>query len=139
MSIENLNLALEECFKYKHSFSKEVKLENCPNLLFLLENFVKKDFSNPYALYLEVTSLCNLRCKHCFFGYNENNYVANDDMSTKEMLSLIDDLVENHEICAVNIMGKEPFMNRDILKIIKHIKSYNLYLRIQTNGTLITD
>ena len=139
MSIEKLDLALEECFRYKHSFSKEVQLENCPNLLFLLENFVKKDFSNPYALYLEVTSLCNLRCKHCFFGYNENNYVASNDISTKEMLSLIDDLVENHEICAVNIMGKEPFMNRDILKIIKHIKSYNLYLRIQTNGTLITD
>lgn len=138
-TITNLNQALETCFNYKNSLAKEIELENCSNLLFLLDNFVQKDFINPYALYLEVTSLCNLRCKHCFFGYDETNYSAKDDLTTEEIIKLIDYLVEKYEICAVNIMGKEPFMQKDILKIIKHIKKHNLYLRIQTNGTLITN
>ena len=126
------------CYEYVHSFSKDIKPSECPDLTFLLENLVKKDFKNPFALYLEVTSMCNLRCKHCLFGYDENNYSANDDMSKEEILKLIDYMVEKHEVCFVNIMGKEPFMHKEILQIIEYIKNKNLYLQIQTNGTLIT-
>lgn len=135
----DVNKALTNCFNYKHSCAKSIEKKDCGSLLFLLDNFIQRDCTNPYALYLEVTSLCNLRCKHCFFGYDENNYTAKDDMTTEEILSLIDYMVKEYEICAVNIMGKEPFMRKDILTIIKHIKKHNLYLRIQTNGTLINE
>ena len=42
------------CYDYVHSFSKDIKISDCSDLTFLLENLVKKDFCNPLLFILRL-------------------------------------------------------------------------------------
>ncbi|QHQ63103.1 putative heme d1 biosynthesis radical SAM protein NirJ1 [Anaerocolumna sedimenticola] len=80
------------------------------------------------------TNQCNLNCKHCYA--NSKNYKAEQELSTNEAKSLIDDLAKLH-IPVLLISGGEPLMRDDIFEIINYANKYNIRITISTNGTLI--
>ena len=84
--------------------------------------------------YIEITSACNLRCKHCY----NNSSVLNNQIDKDDFYRIVQELVECG--CAeISISGGEPFMHNHIIDyiracIILGIKRIN----IVTNGTLIS-
>lgn len=80
------------------------------------------------------TNQCNLNCKHCYA--NSNNFKSEQELTTKEAKSLIDDLAKLN-IPVLLISGGEPFMRDDIFEIIQYANKCNLRITISTNGTLI--
>lgn len=99
------------------------------------ERFVH-DF--PFDITWELTSGCNLRCKHCYIQDKENAYSTNNDLSAEDTLLLANNLCEFFEACHVTLTGGEPFLNPKIMDIIRVFKEHHTALYIQTNGTLLT-
>lgn len=92
--------------------------------------------AHPWVFHWGVTSECNLRCKHCYYSDNASKYYSNNDLSSNEAMNLIEAL-GHLNICHVKVSGGEPFLRKDILEILKKLKSKNFSLAIQTNATLI--
>lgn len=82
----------------------------------------------------EVTMGCNLRCEHCGSACTTG---MPDELTTEESLALIDEVMKLRPVVFV-LAGGEPFMRKDWEILVKRISSYDVKLRIITNGTLIT-
>lgn len=89
---------------------------------------------NLKGLYIEITSKCNLKCKHCYNNSGETS--INLPFDTLEGL-IADALREG--VTDFTISGGEPFTRTDIVEIIELIfKHESTTLTIVTNATLIT-
>lgn len=86
--------------------------------------------------WIEITSKCNLKCKHC---YNESDVQAHNVMSLSDFKRVVDILVKM-KIPRIQIIGGEPFFHK---KTLKSMLDYAIgkfeFIEIFTNGTLITD
>lgn len=82
----------------------------------------------------EITSRCNMKCKHCLY-FNDRK---NEDLCYSEMLKILDSIKEDGKIKSVWLSGGEPLMRGEIFDFIKEISKRNLIPSISTNGTLIT-
>ncbi len=84
--------------------------------------------------WIEITSKCNLRCKHC---YNESDIHCDKVMSLQNYKQVIDNLLELG-IQKVQIIGGEPFFDNIILKeMLDYTVGKFQIIEIFTNGTLI--
>jgi radical SAM protein with 4Fe4S-binding SPASM domain len=135
---------------FEESF-KEVKKKVVKSLEFLEDlHFLQIQETSGYApllirdadlewpldlAYLEVTNSCNLRCIHCYKKAGES---LNEEMSTQEWVSIIDELKELG-VMTLAVTGGEPFMREDIFDILEYAASQCIGVNIFTNGTLITE
>ncbi len=87
----------------------------------------------PVSGSIDLTSRCNLKCIHCFFG--EEREACKEELSTKQWLTIIDELTEAGCLYLL-ITGGEPFLNPGFKKIYTHAKKRGLIVTIFTNGTL---
>lgn len=85
----------------------------------------------PYAAQFELTTDCNLKCRHCFMV--KNNDV---ELSTDEIKGIIDQLVEMGAFYLA-FTGGEIFTREDLFDILKYAKRNGFFLTLMTNGTLI--
>jgi radical SAM protein with 4Fe4S-binding SPASM domain len=89
-----------------------------------------------------LTERCNLACAHC---YQEGKNVA--EMALPEIKSAIKNISDTirqwsdiYEIpfsTSFSITGGEPFLRKDLPKILQEINGHNFGISILTNGTLI--
>lgn len=87
----------------------------------------------PDFAWIEITTKCNLRCKHC---YNESDIYCDNIMSLDEF-KLVIDKIKKIGIDKVQLIGGEPFFNKEILNsMIEYIKDKFSFIEIFTNGTL---
>ncbi len=84
---------------------------------------------------IEITNRCNLSCLHCI---NDSGEPYPDELTTEEVLSVIDDLsaVGVHRI---TISGGEPLLHPDLFTIVEHARKAPMTVDIFTNGTLMTE
>jgi len=89
------------------------------------------------SAWLNVTSACNLRCRHCFLG----------DSTTPSTLLSVDDIdslmgeflkIKGDPPVALDITGGEPLLRRDFLDIVKVCKRDGIRVAVPTNGLLLT-
>ncbi len=85
----------------------------------------------PYAVQFELTTECNLKCRHCFMV--KNNDV---ELSTDEIKGIIDQLVEMGTF-NLAFTGGEIFTRDDLFDILRYAKGKGFFLTLMTNGTLI--
>lgn len=101
--------------------------------------FVGKEGSSdlPYntskleKLDLQITSRCNLHCRHCLwseFPISELNY--------NEIKGVLSDFKKLGGFL-ISITGGEPLLHKDISKILKLAREKNFQITISTNGLLI--
>jgi radical SAM protein with 4Fe4S-binding SPASM domain len=89
----------------------------------------------PAIAFVEVTNLCNLRCKHC---YVSSGYKRPDEMATDLILRTLDELAAAG-VLQIFLTGGELFAHRDAVRIISHARSKPFITQIFTNGLLITE
>lgn len=85
---------------------------------------------------IDITKKCNLSCRHC---YNRNKYFngnKENDLSTKELLSIIDILWEN-KCTHINFLGGEPLLRGDISAIVEYCSQKNIKTSMTTNGIFL--
>jgi len=111
-----------------------------PVILRLARKYFWRYHLQPEYVIFIATSLCNLRCKHCFlwqknpYGWGNLDQGKND--LTVEEIEKISQSME--DFFFLNIGGGEPFIRKDLPKIVEifyrnnHIQN----LLIPTNGTL---
>ena len=84
-----------------------------------------------------ITERCSLKCKDCS---NLMQYYVNPiNVSSNEILNDFETLIKNVDhIYEIRLIGGEPFMNKDIYKIIKEISKNKKLSRIviYTNATI---
>ncbi|NPA33046.1 MAG: radical SAM protein [Aquificae bacterium] len=98
-----------------------------------LEGKIKDPFRGVILIW-NLTNRCNLYCKHCYAWANRDK----DELSTKEALSLIDQLVESNVKHAI-LSGGEPLLREDVYEIAKALRSAGIKTSLSTNGLLINE
>lgn len=91
-------------------------------------------FYPPYFAHVEITNKCNLSCLHCA---NNSGESYPDELTTEEILSLIDTL-SRMGVTRIVLTGGEPLLHPDLYTIIDHAKKAPMIVDIFTNATLIT-
>ena len=102
------------------------------------EYHLQKKMSSKHRLYsalIELTYKCNLRCKHCFAISHAQTV---PELTTNEVLSLLDDLHMNNVFRLV-FTGGEVFLRDDFLEILKYAISKRFLIDIYSNATLLND
>jgi len=97
--------------------------------------YIKKDVAPkgyPSILMIEPTNLCNLQCPLCPRGADiikrEKGMMAFENF--RKIIDEMGDFLLNTTLYAFG----EPFMNKDIYKMIEYIKKKRIFVRISTNG-----
>ncbi|HDR7888519.1 TPA: radical SAM protein [Bacillus toyonensis] len=100
-----------------------------------LVNINRFHLSSPVIAFIEITNLCNLRCKHC---YADSAFKRPNEMSTEAILKLIDELADMG-VLQVFLTGGEVFSHPDAVKIINYARTKPFLTQVFTNGLLITE
>jgi radical SAM protein with 4Fe4S-binding SPASM domain len=100
---------------------------------------MKTDF--PTSISFTITNACNLRCKMCG-QWSEEGYIRKDKNVFRQLLILDDwkrlvDELAAHKISSLLIRGGEPFLFPGIIELLEYINSKDIFISIDTNGTLL--
>ena len=120
---------------------KEFKEELEQNHLFLDETvFIKNKnrkahFSAPLRVFLDITHLCNLQCKHCF---TESGKRRPEEITTEHIFKLVDQMREAGTFL-LSIAGGEPLLRKDLVEVIEYAKSQYIDISFTTNGLKINE
>lgn len=85
---------------------------------------------------LEFTKKCNLRCIYCYSAAGEG---LEQELSLREIVSVIEQARDLGAKKIVLLGGGEPFLFPDILEVIRHIYALGLSQAVFTNGMLLTE
>lgn len=95
-------------------------------------NTEQSSVSVPIGVELEITTDCNLRCKHCL----QSDY-SKVFMAVEKARWIIDTLVDAG-VFEISIIGGEPFAHPQACDIIRYAHDRGLAVGLTTNGSLIT-
>lgn len=89
--------------------------------------------SAPNSVIWDVTSRCNLNCKHCYVDADAKNTA---EPSTEKAKTIIDQL-KKAQVFRLSFSGGEPLLREDICELTKYASQF-FPLEIATNGLLLT-
>ena len=81
------------------------------------------------------TKTCNLKCRHCYMSSDNKKY--QNELTTKEAKSFIDDLADFH-VPVLLFSGGEPLIRPDFFELAEYAQAKGVRPTLSTNGTLIT-
>lgn len=84
---------------------------------------------------LQITTRCNMHCKHCFLSATSN---GEDMLYSDFKLHILDKLVES-KVKKVTLTGGEPLLHPSILDMVFALHSVGIQSCICTNASLITE
>ncbi len=90
----------------------------------------------PYSLTTEPTNRCNLKCLECPTGNNTST--RNKGEIDFETYKKIIDEVKDYMIYQMIYFQGEPFLNKNIYKLIKYSDQNKIYTTTSTNGHYLT-
>ena len=97
---------------------------------------MKRLFSAPTSVNLELTELCNVKCRHCYnFWRDESMGITSLNVKKLErVIKQISDAGVFHVICT----GGEPFANFELLHhAIKMISKYKMTMSVNSNLMIV--
>jgi MoaA/NifB/PqqE/SkfB family radical SAM enzyme len=123
-----LNKFVKSQKNYYHTESENIKHDQNNGLY-------PKFFSFPVGIQFEITAKCNLSCKHC---YNRSDIRSIDIMTIKNLIDVVDDIIESGGIFQCIISGGEPFLlGNSVFKIMDPLNKNGTAFVIITNGYFI--
>lgn len=87
-------------------------------------------YISPYSCYLNLTTRCNLRCRHCFGNYSAE---IKNELSLNEWEKIIDQLIQL-KVFFINISGGEPTQSPFFRDFISYLTKKGLHFILTTNG-----
>jgi radical SAM protein with 4Fe4S-binding SPASM domain len=91
----------------------------------------------PISGSVELTFRCNLRCVHCYVACGNNSVSAQEELTTAEWCSVLDQIADKGCLWLL-LTGGELLARPDFLDLYTHAKRKGLLLTLFTNGTLLT-
>ncbi|MBI4713278.1 MAG: radical SAM protein [Planctomycetes bacterium] len=100
----------------------------------MLESIINKSDERliPFSAMLELTSRCNLACRHCYLSGAQET-----ETPLERILELINEL-KQAGCLFLTITGGEPLMHHGLLEVLERADSSGLVVSLFTNGTLLT-
>lgn len=89
-----------------------------------------EEYDYPYSCQINLTSSCNLRCRHCFGDYSNKEQ---KELSLEEWKKVIDELSEE-KVFYLNISGGEPTKSPLFKEFINYLVKKGMYFILTTNG-----
>lgn len=135
---QNIRKYLDMYFKGKPAVDN---IKNAFTLLRKIYEYAEEGFRHeyPFDITWEITSGCNLRCKHCYIKSRENAFNTNNDMNPEDAIYIAKNIGEFFEACYVTLTGGEPLLHPKFMDIVSILKDYRISTYIQTNATLLDD
>lgn len=88
--------------------------------------------TQPIYIQIEPTTRCNLKCKMCYGTYKRR---INLDMSFNNFKKILNQFPQ---VITIHLQGLgEPFLNKEVFKMIKYSKSKGVNVNLSTNATLL--
>lgn len=98
-----------------------------------------ESFDFPLLLQLELTSSCNVFCKHCYNNSGKDNAVP-DAMTPEKWKKFAKYIVSNGGIFECILSGGEPLLlGKDLFDIMDIFHNDGTYFLLITNGFLLTE
>ena len=91
--------------------------------------------NRPSRVYLDVTTACQLRCRHCC---TSSGVRLEDELTTDEIFDVIDQ-VHRMGISSLVLSGGEPLLRPGLSTIIERARGLGLEVTLLTNGLLIDE
>ena len=106
---------------------------------FYWSKWFKKSFTwgKPYALSIEPTTSCNLRCPECPSGLRD--FTRPTGMLDQRLFQKIIDDTKNHLAYLTFYFQGEPYLNKDFLPMVRYANSKNIYTATSTNAHYLDD
>ena len=92
-------------------------------------------YNSPYSCYVNLTSKCNLRCRHCFGSYS---VPLENELSFEDWKKVVDGLTEC-KVFFINISGGEPTQSPYFKEFIRYLSKKGLHFILTTNGVFSED
>ena len=106
-----------------------------------IQDLFQSRFSNkriPLSIGIELTSRCNLNCRHCYINKPSNDKAAfSSELSFKEIDRITNEALKLGTLW-IQISGGEPLLRDDFLDIYLSLKKKGFLISVLTNGTLIS-
>lgn len=99
-----------------------------------MEGFINNHSPKLKRINLEITYRCNAKCSFCFLDHANKLNSKIDEISSREIKDFIGTITDKPEFY---ITGGEPFIRKDAVNIIEHIKHRGFACGVNTNGTLL--
>jgi len=113
-----------------------------------LHNIVRADAARAQQITVDETlsfdrihfitnNVCNLKCTHCFLYINSYPKERKQNVATARILQDIDVVMRSvHSFGVVNVFGGEPFLHKDIERIVERILDYRNFgaMIVNSNG-----
>lgn len=146
--------SVDECIVFlqdKYNYSRdEVTKSIChltnEEILAPVSPVSQQQFSNTYALTLNVTQNCNLRCKYC---YVKKTNFSSSFMTLDTAIRAVDFILKSKDLesLGISFYGGEPLLNFPVIQgTIKYASEEarkiglpEVKYHLTTNGTLLTD
>lgn len=87
----------------------------------------------PIFVWWDITKICNFHCKQC---YSESGKASKNELTTKEVFSIIEQLAEN-KIFYIYFLGGEPLMRKDFFQILNKCQKCGITAMMSTNGWFV--
>lgn len=92
----------------------------------------------PYAVSWNLTSRCNLSCRHCYIDANGRAEGGPDELSPEKALDVVSQVAALNPGAVLILTGGEPLAREDIYDIVGKASGLGLMAVLGTNGTLLT-
>lgn len=96
---------------------------------------IKEPKTSFVRLFLEVTNICNLRCKHCYGSFGSG--ISNTSLDTNRVVRLIKQAAKLG-FYQLDLTGGEALLHPELDKILKAAYEYGMMVTIFSNLTLLT-
>lgn len=102
---------------------------------FVKTTLAHKFFDRPYLAMIETCNFCNLRCPTCTTPHDKISR-AKEVMRLDDYKKIIDN-IKDYVSVILPWFSNEPFINPDMIEMIKYSHRNNLYTVISTNAVLL--
>jgi radical SAM protein with 4Fe4S-binding SPASM domain len=90
-------------------------------------------------LAINLTRRCNLECAHCYLDAGILHRGDDDELSTAEVFTLLDDVAALNHGTLVVLTGGEPLLRRDLEEIVRHGVAAGLPVVVGTNAMMLSE
>lgn len=88
-----------------------------------------------YRFHIDITGKCNYRCVHCYHTFEKYS----EDLLSETNIEALFEKLYKLGVFILTISGGEPFIRKDMLKILECAKKYDFVIQILTNGYFLNE